>query len=230
MENQKLGQILYLNILVRRSSFMVKENDLEFLIESSNLPMIVESMRSDFPDPPQVIMLDRIIRRTLYKVPLSSESPAEKVRWLRIMDGDIESDLQPRCTVTYKDKMKNMSDEEKSVLKVDNYDDAIHLFDLLHYEKVSYQENRRSKFACSLDQVKYIVKFDIWPKIEDVTFVSVSFASSANENSMSNFIDLLGLKEFNICRNQRADVDEEYKKRLGKPAMSIPMLTFDFDF
>ena len=47
---------------------------------------------------------------------------------------------------------------------------------------------------------------------------------------MSNFIDLLGLKEFNICRNQRADVDEEYKKRLGKPAMSIPMLTFDFDF
>ena len=146
------------------------------------------------------------------------------------MDGDIESDLQPRCTVTYKDKMKNMSDEEKSVLKVDNYDDAIHLFDLLHYEKVSYQENRRSKFACSLDQVKYIVKFDIWPKIEDVTFVSVSFASSANENSMSNFIDLLGLKEFNICRNQRADVDEEYKKRLGKPAMSIPMLTFDFDF
>lgn len=230
MENQELDQILYLNILVRRSSFMVKENDLEFLIESSNLPMIVESMRSDFPDPPQVIMLDRIIRRTLYKVPLSSESSAEKVRWLRIMDGDIESDLQPRCTVTYKDKMKNMSDEEKSVLKVDNYDDAIHLFDLLHYEKVSYQENRRSKFACSLDQVKYIVKFDIWPKIEDVTFVSVSFASSANENSMSNFIDLLGLKEFNICRNQRADVDEEYKKRLGKPAMSIPMLTFDFDF
>ena len=51
MENQELDQILYLNILVRRSSFMVKENDLEFLIESSNLPMIVESMRSDFPDP-----------------------------------------------------------------------------------------------------------------------------------------------------------------------------------
>ena len=47
---------------------MIKENDLEFLIESSNLPIIVESMRSDFPDPPQVIMLDRIIRRTLYKV------------------------------------------------------------------------------------------------------------------------------------------------------------------
>ena len=81
-----------------------------------------------------------------------------------------------------------------------------------------------------MDQVKYIVKFDIWPKIEDVVFVSVSFASSANENSMSNFIDLLGLKQFNICENQRADVDEEYKKRVGTPAMSIPILTFDFDF
>lgn len=57
--------------------------------------------------------------------------------------------------------MKNISDEEKSVLKVDNYDDALHLFDLLHYEKVSYQENRCSKFSCSLVQVKYIIKFDI---------------------------------------------------------------------
>ena len=212
---------------------MIKENDLEFLIESNNLPAIVESMNADFPEPPQVIMLDKIIRRTLYKPFLPDsfdESTAEKVRWIRVMDGDIESDLQPRCTITYKDKMKNMSHEEKSELKVDNYDDALHLFDLLHYEKVSYQENRRSKFACSLDQVKYIVKFDIWPKIEEVTFVSVSFASSADENSMSNFIELLGLKEYNICKNQRADVDEEYKKRFGKPAMSIPILTFDFDF
>ena len=209
---------------------MIKENDLEFLIESKNLPTIIESMIYDFPDPPQVIMMDRIIRRTLYKDSVLPDTPAEKVRWIRIMDGDIESDLQPRCTITYKDKMKNMSDEEKAVLKVDNYDDALHLFDLLHYKKVSYQENRRSKFACSLDQVKYIVKFDIWPKIDDVVFVSVSFASSANENSMSNFIDLLGLKQFNICENQRADVDEEYKKRVGTPAMSIPILTFDFDF
>lgn len=209
---------------------MIKENDLEFLIPSDKMAFIVERMLSDFPVPPQAIMKDRIIRRTLYMVPAPTDISGEKVRWLRIMDGDIESDLQPRCTVTYKDKMKNMSKEERSVLKVDNYDDALHLFDLLHYEKVSYQENRRSKFVCVLDQVRYIIKFDIWPKIEDVVFVSVSSASSANENSMVNFVDLLGLREFNICNNPRADVDEEYRKRIGKPAMAIPMVTFDFDF
>ena len=174
-------------------------------------------------------MLDRIIKRTLYRVPVHTDDRPEIIRWIRIMDGDVECDGQPRCTITYKDRKKNMSAEEKAVLKVDNYDDAIHLFDLLHYERVSYQENLRSKFVCVLDQVKYIIKFDIWPKIEDVTFVTVTATTSANEHSLNDFVDALGLEELNICHKPKVDVDTIYLERFHCTAMSMPEVTFDFD-
>lgn len=194
---------------------MIKENDFEFLINSDDLDIVVQRMQTDFPFPPRPIMLDQIVRRTLYRVPNFIIDDPNKIQWIRIMDGDIEGDSQPKCTITYKDKMKNMSEEEKAVLKVDTYDEAIHLFDLLHYQKASYQENRRSKFICELDQVKYIIKFDIWPKIEDVAFVSVSsISSSPNDHSITDFIELLGLNELNKCTDQRVDVDREYKERL----------------
>lgn len=209
---------------------MIKENDFEFLINSNDLDVVVQRMQTDFPFPPRPIMLDQIVRRTLYRVPNSMIDNPNKIRWIRIMDGDIEGDGQPKCTITYKDKMKNMSEEEKAVLKVDTYDEAIHLFDLLHYKKASYQENRRSKFICELDHVKYIIKFDIWPKIEEVAFVSVSsISSSANDHNITDFIELLGLNELNQCSDQRVDVDREYKERIGCPAMSIPMVTFEFN-
>jgi hypothetical protein len=209
---------------------MIKEIDSEFLIPSKDLEAIVQTMKTYLPEPPRPIMLDQIVRRTLYRVPPSSFDDEEKIRWIRVMDGDITCDNQPLCTITYKDKMKNMSDEEKAVLKVDNYEDAIHLFDLLHYHKASYQENKRSKFVCVLDQVKYVIKFDIWPKIEDVVFVSVSSSSSSKDNGINDFAELLGLNALNICHDRRVDVDKEYKERIGYPAMSIPMVTFDFDF
>lgn len=66
--------------------------------------------------------------------------------------------------------------------------------------------------------------------LKTAAFKTAVEETCSNPNGMSNFIDLLGLKQFNICENQRADVDEEYKKRVGTPAMSIPILTFDFDF
>ena len=207
---------------------MIKEKDPEFLVRTQDVNKIVERLRQDIPST-KAIMLDRIIKRTLYRVPVNSDDAEEKIRWIRIMDGDVECDGQPRCTITYKDKMKNMSDEEKAVLKVDNYDDAIHLFDLLHYERASYQENLRSKFVCVLDEVKYIIKFDIWPTIEDVTLVSVTATASADDHSLADFVDALGLDEFNIWHQPRVDVDKVYEERVGCPAMSIPEVTFEFD-
>lgn len=206
---------------------MIKENDPEFLIHTKDMVTVVERLMSDIPST-KAIMLDRIVKRTLYKVPTNSDAD-EKIRWIRIMDGDVECDEQPRCTITYKDKMKNMSDEEKAVLKVDNYDDAIHLFDLLHYERASYQENLRSKFVCILDQVKYIIRFDTWPKIEDVTFVTVTATASAYGHNLSDFVDALHLDELNIWSQPRVDVDKVYEERFGCPAMSIPEVTFEFD-
>ena len=197
-------------------------------MRTQDVEEIVGRLRQNIPST-KAIMLDRIIKRTLYRVPVNSDDAKEKIHWIRIMDGDVECDEQPRCTITYKDKMKNMSSEEKAVLKVDNYDDAIHLFDLLHYERASYQENLRSKFVCILDEVKYIIKFDIWPKIEDVAFVSVIATASADDHNLADFVDALGLDEFNIWHQPRVDVDKVYEERFGCPAMSIPEVTFEFD-
>lgn len=207
---------------------MINEKDPEFLVRTQDVEEIVGRLRQNIPST-KAIMLDRIIKRTLYRVPVNSDDAKEKIHWIRIMDGDVECDEQPRCTITYKDKMKNMSSEEKAVLKVDNYDDAIHLFDLLHYERASYQENLRSKFVCILDEVKYIIKFDIWPKIEDVAFVSVIATASADDHNLADFVDALGLDEFNIWHQPRVDVDKVYEERFGCPAMSIPEVTFEFD-
>ena len=207
---------------------MINEKDPEFLVRTQDVEEIVGRLRQNIPST-KAIMLDRIIKRTLYRVPVNSDDAKEKIHWIRIMDGDVECDEQPRCTITYKDKMKNMSSEEKAVLKVDNYDDAIHLFDLLHYERASYQENLRSKFVCMLDEVKYIIKFDIWPKIEDVAFVSVIATASADDHNLADFVDALGLDEFNIWHQPRVDVDKVYEERFGCPAMSIPEVTFEFD-
>ena len=207
---------------------MIAEKDPEFLIYTKDMATIINRLKSDIPAT-RAVMLDKLVKRTLYKVPLRSEDTDEKIRWIRIMDGDAECDGQPKCTITYKDKMKNMSDVEKAVLKVDNYDDAIHLFDLLHYERASYQENLRSKFVCNLDQVKYIIRFDIWPKIEDVTFVTVIATSSADNHSLNDFVDALGLDELNICSQPRVDVDKVYEERFNCPAMFIPEVTFDFE-
>lgn len=206
---------------------MITEKDPEFLIETENIEAVLDRLRNDIPDV-KPIMIDCLIKRTLYKVP-NQVNDSNKIKWIRIMDGDVECDGHPKCTITYKDKMKNMSDEEKAVLKVDNYYDALHLFDLLHYEKVSYQENYRTKFVCILDHIKYIIKFDIWPKIEDVTFVSVNTISSANEDSLNGFVDALGLSELNIWKQPRVDVDIVYEQRFGRPARLIPEVTFEFD-
>ena len=97
---------------------MIKEKDPEFLIQTKDIEMVVERLTSDIPST-KAIMIDRIVKRTLYKVPVHSNDTGEKTRWIRIMDGDVECDEQPKCTITYKDKMKNMSEEEKAVLKVD---------------------------------------------------------------------------------------------------------------
>lgn len=51
---------------------------------------------------------------------------------------------------------------------------------------------------CILDQVKYIIRFDTWPKIEDGTFVTVTATASAYGHNLSDFVDALHLDELNI--------------------------------
>lgn len=209
---------------------MIRNNGAEFLIETKNLETIIGNMQRKIPLC-KPIMIDRILRRTLYKVKNEKgyHSSQEQIRWIRILDGDIECDGSQCCTITFKDKRKDMTEEDYALLKVDNFDDANHLFDLLQFKRTSYQENRRSKFVCKLDGVKYIVRFDIWPKIEDVVFVSINIMTSANNESINDFVNALEIVNYNICQNAKVDVDKVYEERFKYPASLIPNITFDFD-
>ena len=204
---------------------MVKNNEREYLIETECLTEIIRNMENNISSCIP-IMLDRIVKRALYRVDNSENS---KKQWIRIMEGDIECTGETRCTITYKDRKYDMSEENYALLKVDNFDDATHLFDLLKYKRDSYQEHRRSKFVCDLDDVKYMVRFDIWPKIEEITFVGITEISAADNDDVVGFVSALGIDN-NSKGGNGIDVDSEYKKRFGKSASEIPIVSFDLDF
>lgn len=217
-------------------------NDAEFLVSTSNLPVIIQNMKSNM-NSIKIIMQDSTIRRSLYKVISNDEESKEKIRWVRIMDGDVECDGTTRCTITFKDRRKDMrGKDEYALLKIDNYDDALHLFDLLGFEKTSYQENLRTKFVCIYDDVKYIIRFDIWPHIEDVTFVAIASMSSSDERSISGLIEALDIVQYDMRSDVfkttdeadssipqfGTDVDSIYRQRFNYSASLIPQLTFEF--
>ena len=176
---------------------MIKNNKAEFMISTGNIMRIIDNMKQKIPycEP---IMTDNILRRRLYQVS-SGDADKDQIKWIRILEGDIDCDGAQKCTITYKDKRKDMSEEDYAMLKVESFDDANHLFSLLGFKCTSYQENRRSKFVCKLDHVKYILIFDIWPKIEDIVFVSVNVMSSANQESINDFVSALELDVYNKC-------------------------------
>jgi hypothetical protein len=201
---------------------MIKHAGFEYLVQRKHMEKIVCNMQNTIPKCTP-IMVDCIVKRALYKV---NNSEGDKSKWIRIMEGDIERIGETRCTITYKDRKRDMSGETYALLKVDNFEDATHLFEVLQYEHVSYQEHKRSKFACVLDNVKYIVRFDIWPKIEDIVFVGIDVASSTKEDDVDGFLNALGIKDL-VEDSYLVDVDKEYKERIGKAASEIPIITFE---
>ena len=210
---------------------MIKNNGYEVLIKSQELEKIVYNMKMNISSCTP-IMTDKIVKRVLYKIENTNAAGENQIRWIRIMEGDIDCNGEQRCTITYKDKKQDLSSEDYALLKVEHFEDATHLFDLLKYSRTSYQENLRSKFVCTLDDIKYIVRFDIWPKIEDVVVVVISVTSSASKEDIDGFVEALGISDKVIVNKNQTmvDVDSIYNERFGKPASLIPEITFDFDF
>lgn len=217
------------------------DKNAEFIVNTCDVEAILQNLEGNV-SPIKPLMLDNIVRRMLYKVVTSDEESRMKTRWLRIMDGDVECDGIAKCSVTFKTRRKDMREDEEAKLKVDYYGDATYLFDLLGFEQTSYQENKRTKFVCVHDGVKYIIRFDIWPKIEDITFIAIVATSSADEQSIFGLIGALDLAEYElrddirraICEQDsilfksKTDVDSVYRERFGHPASMISQVTFDF--
>jgi hypothetical protein len=159
--------------------------------------------------------------------------------WIRILEGDIEyiGDTQ-RCTLTY---VIENDDKEKDnlLLKVDNFEDAIHLAEKMGYDQKSYQENLRSKFKCQYNNAAYFVRFDVWAQIPEFTVIEID--SLSGKIDIKNIIDRLNIKNYagEIIDNQftkigeksnvktSVDINDLYKKHTGIEASKIPNITIE---
>lgn len=206
---------------------MTKENGKQFVIPSKKLNTIVTTLKTYSVEP---IMTGEIVRRCLYKVNNEGPQTDDNYKWLRIMEGDVECDGENRITITYKDKKKDMSGVDSALLTVDNFDDATHLFELLHFEKTSYQENKRFKYRFTVppEGLEYLIRFDVWPKIEEFVFVTLISKSVIDDDDIDDVIAKLYLEEENICTSEKYDVDKIYKLKFGVPASQIPYIAFEF--
>ena len=62
---------------------MINEKDPEFLVRTQDVEEIVGRLRQNIPST-KAIMLDRIIKRTLYRVPVNSDDAKEKYTGLEL--------------------------------------------------------------------------------------------------------------------------------------------------
>lgn len=202
---------------------MLKKTGTQYLVPTEYIRKIYNNMK-EADKPPLSIMENSLVKRVVCKKNYDDKE------WIRIIEGDIEyvGDTQ-RCTMTYiKSNEDKHEDENKDtlMLKVDNFEDAIHLAEKMGFTYTSYQENMRSKFAYELDDVTYLIRFDIWAQIPKYTVVEIGLFSSG-QNDLSRIVKNLELLEYaeKLDQNFAKYTDKEKEeKRIKKNSINIDRL------
>lgn len=89
--------------------------------------------------------------------------------------------------------------------------------------------NIRTKLYVTFENVKYMIRFDIWPLLDEVTFVTVEEVTPTDPRTKEAFIKLLNISKYDIYNGTIVDVDTTYKERLGFRASDISQLCFGLD-
>lgn len=148
----------------------------------------------------------------------------------RIEIGDIDCHENTGVTISYKLRNAKEGQEKKTpILRVEEYEPAKNFFEQLGFTRSSTQENIRTKIYVTFENIKYMVRFDVWPEIEEVTFVTVEEVTPTDPRSKEAFIKQLNLTKYDISKGAMVDIDNVYKEKLGFRASDIPELRFDFD-
>ena len=169
-------------------------------------------------------MTEGKIVRTTYELP----SLFGQSRWLRILIGDVDCHHKTGVTITYKQKNEDGEETHNPILRVEEFDHAKAFFEAMGFIESSTQETKRTKYYVTFDKVKYIIRFDIWPGLEDYCFVTVEEASAVNPEQKESFIRQLGIAQYDKWEGH-VDIDKVYLKYRGFRAMDIPELTFHAD-
>lgn len=200
----------------------------KFLIETENVDFIIANIKNKVNDKNYKKVMDKKkITRAIYRMPFLEK---DENRWLRILIGDIDCHENTGVTISYKLRNTKEGQEKKTpILRVEEYEPAKNFFEQLGFVRSSTQENIRTKIYVTFENIKYMVRFDVWPQIEDVTFVTVEEVTPTDPRSKEAFIKQLNLTKYDISKGAMVDIDNVYKEKLGFRASDIPELRFDFD-
>jgi hypothetical protein len=227
---------------------MLRKSGVQYLVLASDIPSIFKNI-NNMSTEMESIMLDALVKRVVCKRPQKNKGKEE---WIRILEGDIEyiGDTQ-RCTMTYiteiKEETKKNKIKDTLMLKVDNFEDAIHFASEMGFNKKSYQENIRSKFLFTFIGVTYILRFDIWAQIPEYTVIEIGLLSSGQTGfqdivqklKIENYAQKLEVKKGKIVKlseeetkeslkeRTSIDIDELYKIVKKTKASEIPYITLD---
>jgi len=214
---------------------MLRKAGTQYLVQTKNILKIFANMKGVG----KPLMVNRLVKRVVCK----KNSDAKD--WIRIMEGDIEylGDTQ-RCTMAYITE-SNKKKKDTLVLNVDNFEDAIHFAEEMGFIEKSYQEHLRSKFTYELDDVTYVIRFDVWAQTSEYTVIEVGLFSSgqlnlkrilnnlkimdyAGEIKNKTFKNFIGEeREKKLNEKSLVDIQELYKELHGKIASEIPYITFN---
>lgn len=206
----------------------LEKNNGKFLIDTENINFIINNIKEKVDDKSFVYTMKRKkVTRVIYRMPYLKENEA---RWLRILIGDVDCHNKTGVTITYKVKNAEEGKELKTpILKVEEFDQAIEFFETLGFQRTSVQENIRTKIYVTFENVKYMIRFDIWPLLDEVTFVTVEAVTPTDPRTKEAFISVLNLNKYDIYKGAMVDVDTIYKDRLDFRASDISQLCFGLD-
>lgn len=210
------------------SSNREKECNDKFLIDTDNMGFIIENIKKIVDDQHFVkTMNKKKVTRVIYKMPFLKENES---RWLRILIGDVDCHGDTGVTITYKVKNSKIGEEKKTpLLKVEELDQATSFFEELGFVRTSLQENIRTKLYVTFEKVKYMIRFDNWPLLDDITFVTVEEVTPTDPKTKAAFIKILNLAKYDIYKGTIVDIDTTYEERLGFNASDVPNLCFGLD-
>lgn len=200
----------------------------KFLIDTENVDFIIANIKNKVNDKNyKKVMNKKKVTRTIYRMPYLEK---DENRWLRILIGDVDCHENTGVTISYKLRNAKEGQEKKTpILRVEEYEPAKNFFEQLGFTRSSTQENFRTKIYVTFENIKYMVRFDVWPEIEDVTFVTVEEVTPTDPRSKEAFIKQLNLSKYDISKGTMVDIDNVYKDKLGFRASDIPELRFGFD-
>lgn len=171
------------------------------------------------------LMDNNLMIRIVYKVPSDNRGN----NWLRLRLGETGKDGQSYVSLAYRNMIPfaDRPNLEKSIeVKVEDYEAMVELLDAAGFEKLSIQENLRTKYTMyHVDSgLEFEISMDCWPKIEDKRFVQIKPERIISLDAWNDIEELLELQD---ARSDSDSVNKYYISKCNKSSLEMPYIGFE---